>query len=153
MIKKTAILCITLCLSATCVLAQTKKETPQEKILRLEIENAQLKRQNTQLQNQITQLKKVQAQLPTKPYYRTKQIETICQKYPVCKKWAEKQYKLDQFFEITSIQALRVKENSYPPFYQNPYKTSITLSISCRTQFQHNLFTGLTVAYDDHPIQ
>ena len=89
------------CLSTTNVLAQTKQETPQEKIMRLEIENqvrqelmdslvrrilyleAQLNKQQAAAQNIVPALK---------PYYANMEIQQVCEAYPVCANRVQKRY-------------------------------------------------------------
>ena len=148
----TCALVILFCLITVPGFTQTKKETPQEKILRLEIENAQLKHQNAQLKTQLMQLKKTQAQTPTKPYYRTVQIQQLCEKYPTCKKWAKQWYQKDELFEIKSIQSV-VEQNTPIPFVYSPdHKTTTVFRIDFRHSMRSQLFISLAVAHDGKPI-
>lgn len=140
------------CLNTTIGFAQTKKETVQEKILRLEVENKILKQQNAQLKKQMEHLKKIQAQYP-RPYYRTVEIQQLCEKYPVCKKWAKGRYQKDKFFEIKSIRTV-IEQNAPLPFIYSPdYKTTTVLQIDFRNISRPQLFTFLAVAHDGKPIQ
>lgn len=64
-------------LGATSVFAQTKPETLQEKIVRLEIENASLRAQIISLTNAQSQ-----AQEKTlKPYYASMKIQQLCEEF------------------------------------------------------------------------
>ena len=97
-----AVLVGTFCLGTTNTFAQTKKETPQEKIMRLEIENKVRQELMDSLSRKIatleTELNKQQAAAQKeavakkntatalKPYYATLEVQQKCEKYPKNKK-------------------------------------------------------------------
>ena len=123
-----AILVGTFCLGTTNTFAQTKQETPQEKIMRLEIENkvrqelmdslsrkvatleAELNKQQVATQKAAPAKKNTATAL--KPYYATLEIQQKCEQYKECAKWAKDIYELSKShgspFKITST-----KENRY----------------------------------------
>ena len=118
----------TFCLGTTNVFAQTKQETPQEKIMRLEIENkvkqellesltrkvatleAELNKQQAAAQKEAVAKKNTAPAL--KPYYATLEIQQKCEQYPTCAKWVKDQYELmkshNDSFKITDV-----KEDKY----------------------------------------
>lgn len=149
---KNLLICVltVLCFASTNIgFSQTQKETVQEKILRLEVENNQLKRQNAELKKQIIQS---QAKY-TYPYYRTVKIQQLCEKYPACKKWAKERYQKDKLFEIKSIQTVVEQPASIPFIYKPDYKTATILQIDFRNSMRSQLFMFLKVALDNKPIQ
>ncbi len=102
------------CFSTMTSFAQTKKETPQEKILRLEVENKVLREQVQNLMQQVIELKAQQktmlrnpgtqtsanhrkASVPLKPYYANLDIQRICESSSLCKSFAEREYATYQF--------------------------------------------------------
>lgn len=118
-----AILVGTLCLGATSSFAQNKKETAQEKILRLEVENRVLNERVTSLTQEIASLQsqlaaaKAQTRRPVlkvqnrpfiKPYYVNMRVQQKCEKYEKCAQWAAKTYerflKNNRIFKITNIE-------------------------------------------------
>lgn len=118
-----AVLVGTLCLGATSAFAQTKKETTQEKILRLEVENRVLNERVTSLTQEIaslqSQLAAAKAQQPkataihaqtqsaVKPYYANAQIQQKCERYTKCAEFASKTYQYYsqkyKHFQITKV--------------------------------------------------
>ncbi|MBP5404143.1 MAG: hypothetical protein J6Y17_03535 [Elusimicrobiaceae bacterium] len=111
------------CLGATNAFAQTKKETTQEKIIRLEVENRVLNERVTALTQEIaslqSQLAAAKAQRPqatatytqakptVKPYYANAQIQQKCEKYTKCAEFASKTYQYYsqkyKHFQITKV--------------------------------------------------
>ncbi|MBP5403964.1 MAG: hypothetical protein J6Y17_02615 [Elusimicrobiaceae bacterium] len=115
------------CLGATGAFAQAKKETAQEKILRLEVENRVLNERVTALTQEIASLQsqlaaaKAQAHKPVlkaprgpfiKPYYVNIHVQQKCEKFQKCAQWAAETYerflKTNRIFKITNI-----KEETY----------------------------------------
>ena len=121
--------------------------------MRLEIENTQLKRQNAELKTQLMQLKKAQAQLPTKPYYRTIQIQKLCEKYPACKRWAAQSYQQDNVFLIKSIKPILKGKVSIPFIYSSSYEKATVLYIEFRSYENWTNLVSLDVAHDGKPLQ
>ena len=137
-------------LSTTSGFAQTKKETIQQKLLRLQTENEVLKRENDSLQKQVASLQKITQNLPSKPYYLTKQAEKICEKYPACKKEAEQEYKENPLFQITSIDTMEC-DQLYFPWQKRTIKTFTRLTAHYRSDPRY--FFSIPVALDGKPIQ
>ncbi|MBP5404141.1 MAG: hypothetical protein J6Y17_03525 [Elusimicrobiaceae bacterium] len=140
-----AILVGIVCLGATSSFAQTKKETTQEKILRLEVENRILKRENLLLQERLSALEE------RKPYYLTFEIQKKCEKYPRCKKMVEKHYGRNPAYQIISIKTKEQEAFSFPGFSRG-YKTQTRLEGTCRGE-HGPCFFNIIVAHDGKPIQ
>ena len=118
-----AVLVGTFCLGTTNTFAQTKQETPQEKIMRLEIENKVRQELMDSLSRKIatleTELNKQQAAAQKeavakkntatalKPYYATLEVQQKCEQYSTCAKWVKEQYELmkchNDPFKITDV--------------------------------------------------
>lgn len=117
-----AVLVGTFCLGATSSFAQTKKETTQEKILRLEVENRVLNERVTSLTQEIASLQSqlaaakaqqtkapvtVQSKPVVKPYYANAEIQQKCEKYAKCAEFASKTYQYYsqkyKHFQITKV--------------------------------------------------
>ena len=77
--------------------------TPQQEIVKLTVENQTLKRQILDLQQQIQVLQQKLASFPTKPYYLSKDIETLCEKYPRCVSMVRQHYKTEQTYQVISL--------------------------------------------------
>lgn len=77
--------------------------TPQQEIVKLTAENQMLKRKILDLQNQIQVLQQKLASFPTKPYYLSKDIEMLCEKYPRCVSFVQQQYKTTQTYQVISL--------------------------------------------------
>lgn len=115
------------CLGATNVFAQTqtqtKPETDQEKIIRLEVENAALRAQLVSLtQNQAqpasTQVQGNAAQAELKPYYETLQIQQLCEAFDRMEGYgADRDDKIDQYakeqYARHGRKVVKVETNSY----------------------------------------
>lgn len=123
-----SILVGTFCLGTTNTFAQTKQETPQEKIMRLEIENkvrqelmdslsrkvatleAELNKQQAVAQKEAVAKKNIATVL--KPYYATLEIQQKCEQYPTCAKWVKETYNYWKS-QHQPWQIKRVKEQQY----------------------------------------
>ncbi len=140
-----AILIGVLCMGATNTVAQKqqKKESLQEKVLRLEMENQILQRENTQLKKQLTSLQ-------PKPYYWTLEVQQKCEQFPVCRKRAEKLYKEDPQFQIMSIE-LQVIDEMYWPWEKNKHETWTRLTASYRSFAPY--FFSMHVAQNGKPLK
>ena len=77
--------------------------TPQQEVVKLTAENQTLKRKILELQNQIQVLQQKLASFPTKPYYLSKEIETLCEKYPRCVSSVKQHYKTTQTYQVISL--------------------------------------------------
>ena len=117
-----AILVGTFCLGTTNTFAQTKQETSQEKIMRLEIENKVSQKLMDSLARKVAtleaELNKQQAAAQQaaakkntapalKPYYATLEVQQKCEQYSACAKWVKDQYELmkshNDPFKITDV--------------------------------------------------
>lgn len=150
--KRLAICVLTglICFGSTVTFSQTKNETLQEKVIRLSIENKALQEENKQLRERIADLEKKPA---PKAYYKTLDIEKICEKYPHCQKWAVENYQRDNLFEITSIEASERAVLS-SRWQRRSHKTATHLSIKYRTSYPGPHFlSGMIVAYDGIAIE
>ena len=102
--KLLAVLVGVFCLGATSVFAQTRPETTQEKIVRLEVENASLKAQVVSLTNAQSQPQNnaPQAALTNtlKPYYANLQIQQLCEQFDAVEGFgADKNFKIDTYMK------------------------------------------------------
>ena len=77
--------------------------TPQQRIVELTAENQTLKQTILDLQQQIQALQQKLASFPTKPYYLSKDIETLCEKYPRCVSSVRQAYKTSQTYQVISL--------------------------------------------------
>lgn len=128
------------CFSTTAGIAQTKKETTQSKILRLEAENKVLLQQNAQLLNQIAELKASniqrkntggkpatqQGNTKIKPWYKTAQIQRLCESLPFIKNFVEQKWKETGYNGYSTYQVIKASldgEETIPDgFFRPSYK-------------------------------
>lgn len=127
-----ALLIGVLCLSAINGFAQTQKETPQEKIIRLEVENRVLEERVKGLTQEIvslqSQLAAARAQqspatgmnqsgIGLKSYYANAEIQQKCEQYPLCAKWVADTYNRfvlkNRYLKITKIEEKTETYNRY----------------------------------------
>lgn len=134
-----------LCFVAVASFSQTQNETLQQKVIRLSTENKILQEENAKLREEIAKLQKQKATL--KPYYKTADIERVCEKYPVCKNWAVERYQKDDLFYVTSIEIHNEKVLS---FFGKKARGEVktVLSAQCRESYPGPCFFKATVAYD-----
>ena len=125
-----AVVCLGLTTPALAQTPQKENETPQEKIMRLEIENkvrqelmdslarrvatleAKLKESKQQVAAQKAAAAKKNTAPTLKPYYATLEIQQKCEKYPKCAKWAKQTYNY-QKNKNRPWQITNVKEHQY----------------------------------------
>ena len=128
------------CLNAATGYAQTKKETPREKVSCLERKNAQL---NNQIKKAIT----------LKPYYKTMEIQNLCEKYPAAKREIEDMYKFQYLkFQLTEAWITQEKPINLP-FLKHSYKTITVFHGRARAYNRGTILIRFPVAYDGKPIK
>ncbi|MBR2081548.1 MAG: hypothetical protein IJ876_00805 [Elusimicrobiaceae bacterium] len=136
-----AVLTGMLSLTATTSFAQTKKETPQEKILRLEIENRVLREEVERLTQALVQARTTSQVKPqsqpqtnssrsngggnsstTKPkssvskkpsYYVDEEVKVACENWETCGPWARSMYNRNNSFVIMQVSFKQTKKRDY----------------------------------------
>lgn len=143
------------CLNATGAIAQSKQETPQERILRLETENKVLQNQiqalTQQVQELAAQIKKETPKSTTnksvpelKPYYANLDIQNKCDKFKKCHDRMGSLYQGQKYFGV-SVQVTEATYESYvlqPRFWERAEKTVQRIFI--RVDFTRNGFLETT---------
>ena len=144
--KLTIFVCIGLfCFFASVGIAQNAS-TPQQEIVRLTAENQSLKRQIADLQGQIRALQQKLDSFPTKPYYLSKDIETLCEKYPRCVSFVQQQYKTTQTYQVISLK----KEVRKKTTLRRKSQETVTYLVGdCRRKAAAGCFFEIPVAEND----
>lgn len=123
--------------------AQQKEETPQEQIVRLQLEKQILEKQIEILKIQLQQLKadslnqqKV-AEPILKPYYADDKIQQRCESWPPCQEAAGQYWQQDSSFQITKAKFSEWDALGY--LHQQ-------LTIEYNTQNGHKKYTFMRIA-------
>lgn len=117
--------------------------TPRQEIVKLTAENQTLKRQILDLQKQIQVLQQKLSSFPTKPYYLSKDIETLCEKYPRCVSSVQHHYKEHKSYQVISLKKEVRKDLT---FWGKSEGTVTYLIGDCRQQAAIGCFFEIPVA-------
>ncbi len=142
----------TLCcfiMGANSSFAQQTKETPEEQILRLQLEKQILEKQIEILKIQLQQLQAAQhnGDKPAlKPYYADEKIQQCCESWTPCQKAAEQYWQQDSAFQITKAKISEWDARGY-------LQQQLTIEYDTQNGHEKYTFTRLATQFGENPTK